>query len=37
MNDHKNDVKKTLTSKHSKDIKDEGYDQHLKRKRQDNN
>lgn len=39
MNDQTNDVKKTLTSKHSKDINgdERGDDQYLKRKRHDNN
>ena len=39
MNDQINDVKKTLTSKLSKDIKGDelGDDQYLKRKRHDNN
>lgn len=35
MNDK--DDKKTLTSKHSKDITNEDYDHQLKRKRQDKN
>lgn len=37
MNDHKNDYKKTMDSKHSKDIYEDGDDPFLKRKRQYNN